>query len=293
MAGISNQNSRYNGMHSPFSVDEPNRVAVTNAQGYVVASSVTYQELLTIVSGGGSLMGADNGLTVSGSIVKLGGLLITPTVIDFGSTTFSFANVPTGDASLDDLITIDGSGVIRKIDSSSLSVYALDANAIHKTGNEAGLTGKKTWTEGIYSAEVDKWGLYTYDNAGNGSIIRPWLIQSVAGANNVSLLGDNIRFIKGAVVRTIKPSPSATGTFTAYLPEASGTLALTSDLLTYTPNTRTLNINGNSYDLSANREWRVAQGDTGALSYGGISVVFATTVNIGACKGYELSFPTH
>ena len=41
------------------------------------------------------------------------------------------------------------------------------------------------------------------------------------------------------------------------LPNATGTLALTSDLSSYVPTSRTLTINGTSYDLSANRTWSV------------------------------------
>lgn len=48
-----------------------------------------------------------------------------------------------------------------------------------------------------------------------------------------------------------------TATRDHYLPDASGTLALTSDLGAYTPSSITLSINGTSYDLTANRSWTV------------------------------------
>jgi hypothetical protein len=54
----------------------------------------------------------------------------------------------------------------------------------------------------------------------------------------------------------------------------------------------TININGNNLSLSANQEWRVAQADTGALTYAGISVSSTTTVNIGACTGYVINNET-
>lgn len=59
------------------------------------------------------------------------------------------------------------------------------------------------------------------------------------------------------------------------------------------PTTRLLNINGNSYDLSANREWRTALADTGALTYAGISVASGTQVNIGAVTGYIVNNETN
>jgi hypothetical protein len=40
-------------------------------------------------------------------------------------------------------------------------------------------------------------------------------------------------------------------------PNATGTIALTSDLTAYVPSSRTLTINGTTYDLSANRAWTI------------------------------------
>jgi hypothetical protein len=47
-------------------------------------------------------------------------------------------------------------------------------------------------------------------------------------------------------------------------PNATGTLALTSDLTAYVPTSRTLTINGVTYDLSANRSWTIEAGGTSA-----------------------------
>lgn len=57
------------------------------------------------------------------------------------------------------------------------------------------------------------------------------------------------------------------------------------DSTLYTPTTRTININGVTQDLSANRQWRAGLSNTGALTYAGISVASTTTVNIGAVSG--------
>ncbi len=56
--------------------------------------------------------------------------------------------------------------------------------------------------------------------------------------------------------------------------------------------TTELNINGNSYNLSADREWRVAQADTGALTFAGFSSATGTTVTIGAVTGYVVDNET-
>lgn len=58
-------------------------------------------------------------------------------------------------------------------------------------------------------------------------------------------------------------SDATTRTYT--MPDANGTLALTSDipsLAGYVPTTRTLTINGTAYDLSADRSWTIAGGVT-------------------------------
>lgn len=51
------------------------------------------------------------------------------------------------------------------------------------------------------------------------------------------------------------------------------------------PDTRTININGVTQDLLADRQWRAGLSNTGALTYAGISVASGTTVNIGAVTG--------
>ena len=52
------------------------------------------------------------------------------------------------------------------------------------------------------------------------------------------------------------------GTYTYTLPSANGTLALVGDLSAYVPTSRTLTINGTTYDLSANRSWTIPAGVT-------------------------------
>ena len=66
------------------------------------------------------------------------------------------------------------------------------------------------------------------------------------------------------------------GTYTYTLPSATGTLALTSDLSSYVPTSRTLTINGVTYDLSANRSWTITSG---------VSSVFGRTGAVVAASG--------
>jgi hypothetical protein len=58
-------------------------------------------------------------------------------------------------------------------------------------------------------------------------------------------------------------------------PSATGTLALTSDLSTYVPTSRTLTINGTTYDLSADRSWSV-----GTVTSVGLTMPSAFTVSL-------------
>jgi hypothetical protein len=52
-------------------------------------------------------------------------------------------------------------------------------------------------------------------------------------------------------------STISNGTYTYTLPGATGTLALTSALSSYVPTSRTLTINGDAYDLTADRTWTI------------------------------------
>ena len=71
------------------------------------------------------------------------------------------------------------------------------------------------------------------------------------------------------------------GTYTYTLPSATGTLALVSDLSAYVPTSRTLSINGVTYDLSADRSWTIVAG---------VSSVFGRTGNVVAEEGdYSLN----
>lgn len=71
------------------------------------------------------------------------------------------------------------------------------------------------------------------------------------------------------------------GTYTYTLPSATGTIALVGDLSGYVPTSRTLSINGVTYDLSADRSWTITSG---------VSSVFGRTGNVVAEEGdYSLA----
>jgi hypothetical protein len=84
------------------------------------------------------------------------------------------------------------------------------------------------------------------------------------------------------------------GTFTYTLPSATGTLALTSDLTSYVPTTRTLTINGTTFDLSANRTWSVGTvTSVSALSIGSSGTDITSSVATGTTTPViSLNIPT-
>jgi hypothetical protein len=81
-----------------------------------------------------------------------------------------------------------------------------------------------------------------------------------AGYTSVNAYGTNgIGFFFGGFTKGIILKNNLLTTYREYsLPDASGTLALASDLSSYVPTSRTLTINGTAFDLSANRSWTIA-----------------------------------
>lgn len=64
-------------------------------------------------------------------------------------------------------------------------------------------------------------------------------------------------------------------------PNAAGTIALTSNLSAYVPTTRTLTINGTSYDLSSDRSWTISAGVTGSGTNNRLAKFTSTGSTIG------------
>ena len=64
------------------------------------------------------------------------------------------------------------------------------------------------------------------------------------------------------------------------LPDASGTIALTSNLSSYVPTSRTLTINGTTYDLSADRSWSITAGVSSVTASSPLASSGGSTPNI-------------
>jgi predicted heme/steroid binding protein len=82
------------------------------------------------------------------------------------------------------------------------------------------------------------------------------------------------------------------------LPNASGTIALTSDLSSYVPTTRTLTINGTAYDLSADRSWTIASSGGTVTSVAALTIgttgtdITSTVANSTTTPVITLNIPT-
>lgn len=100
-------------------------------------------------------------------------------------------------------------------------------------------------------------------------------VQEVSGEINTKPLSD----FEKTVNKQNSLTTDGTGTKYPTVDAVNSSLSGKADAST------TLDINGVSQNLSANRSWRTAQGDTGVLTYAGSTTNSATTINIGAVVG--------
>jgi hypothetical protein len=123
-----------------------------------------------------------------------------------------------------------------------------------------------------------------------------YIKHSISGSSSgyttlgASASGLNINLASGTSNNSLNfASTSASNTYT--FPNATGTVALTTDLSSYVPTSRTLTINGTTYDLSADRSWTVSGSqwttsgsniyyNTGNVGIGSSSPSFAAGVGL-------------
>ena len=120
------------------------------------------------------------------------------------------------------------------------------------------ITGDKYFT-GFTSFNVNQvlfGGGIALNNTTSGGAVSG---HTVLGANADGLQVN----LSGGAYNNLKFANTSTGRNYTF-PDASGTLALSSDLSSYVPTSRTLTINGTTYDLSANRSWTIAAGISGS-----------------------------
>jgi hypothetical protein len=123
----------------------------------------------------------------------------------------------------------------------ALGYTPADDSLVVKLAGTQTITGAKTFTN------QPKFDL--------GLAIKEGTSASITG---YTCLGANVnQLIVGIVGATHNLTfPTGAG-YTYTFPSATGTLALSSDFSSYVPTSRTLTINGTTYDLSANRSWTI------------------------------------
>jgi hypothetical protein len=130
---------------------------------------------------------------------------------------------------------------------------ANDASVVHLAGSET-ITGNKYYTARQYFEDYP-----IYSESGISLDNR---LSGTNSSNSTTLCGDvnglQINLDGGGYNHLAFASTTVGNTYT--FPNATGTIALTSDLSSYVPTSRTLTINGTTYDLSANRSWTITSG---------------------------------
>ena len=131
--------------------------------------------------------------------------------------------------------------------------YSANTTNFVTIGTTQTITGTKTFNEAIRNES----GLLLKNGVLSGLVG----YTSLAGITN----GLNVQLSGSSNAQSLIFQSAASYSYT--FPASSGTLALASDLSSYVPTSRTLTINGETYDLSANRSWTIT-GITGSGTSG-------------------------
>jgi hypothetical protein len=177
-------------------------------------------------------------------------------------------------------LTTTGSSGAATLIGSTLNIpnYAPDLSGYVTIGTTQTITGTKTFS----GASRQESGLLLK----NGVLSGLSGYTSLAGASN----GLNIQLSGSSSQQTLVFQSASAYTYT--LPAATGTIALTSDLSSYVPTSRTLNINGTSFDLTANRTWTINVGVTSVtgtspiVSSGGATPAISITQASSTTSGF-------
>jgi hypothetical protein len=140
---------------------------------------------------------------------------------------------------------------------------------------------------GAYDAYVNKLWLYDAVNDNYGSVHftdTDFHIEDADGHKMLVIEDGFMQIHKTDTIQSNLFTSGLTATRDHYLPDASGTIALTSDLAGYVPTSRTLTINGVTQDLSADRTFTISTGitiGTTAITSGTVGrVLFEGTGNV-------------
>jgi len=155
-------------------------------------------------------------------------------------------------------LTTTGTSGAATLVGATLNIPDYSANTTNfvTIGTTQTITGTKTFNEAIRNES----GLLLKNGVLSGLVG----YTSLAGITN----GISVQLSGSSNAQSLIFQSAASYSYT--FPASSGTLALTSDLSSYVPTSRTLTINGETYDLSANRSWTIT-GITGSGAAGRVA----------------------
>ncbi len=225
--------------------------------------------------------------TFSNGLTSLNNLTDQSQYLTTGTSGTNFAIVSSGDTHTFNLPVASASNT-GKLSSTDWSTFNNKQNALTLT--TTGSSGAATLVGSTlnipdYSVNTTNFvtigtvqtitGTKTFDNAirnESGLLLKNGVISGLSGYTS---LGGNIS--NGLVVQLSGSTNQQNllfqtgGAFSYTFPASTGTLALTSDLSSYVPTSRTLTINGETYDLSANRSWTISTGISGSGADGRVA----------------------
>jgi hypothetical protein len=175
----------------------------------------------------------------------------------FGNDAFSLASSPDYDNTL---LLISNKSAVTKTALININSLTIDRTFTlpNLSGTLALLEGSQTFsgskTFSVTTIQdagiVLKDGVYPSPSTGYVGFASNGVGITIVRRSGVTSYNNNLQF------------PLASNDYN--FPNATGTIALTSDLTAYVPTSRTLTINGVTYDLSANRSWTIEAGGTSA-----------------------------
>lgn len=159
------------------------------------------------------------------------------------------------------------------------SAFAYDGSKLVLTSKDLASSAARVATGYFTNLNVASSGALTFVTAGSKYIS---ISQATMSFNDTGA---------GAAIRLVGATMGG-GNQTITLPDATGTVALTSDLTGYVPTSRTLTINGSTQDLSANRTYTITTtGTSNRISVSG-GAGLTPTIDIDAAYVGQASITT-
>ena len=186
-------------------------------------------------------------------------------------------------------LDVNGGVIIKNTSGTAAQLILINSNPA--TGGNNGFV--QLSAGGNTSTAFGQWQTYYGMSVAAGALrLQPAGGQVLIGTTTTSAFTTDINGTLRVSGQLTLGSTISNNTYVYTMPGASGTLALVSDIPSlsgYVPTSRTLTINGVSYDLSADRSWTIAAGVSAVQAGSGISVSTSsgvvTVVNTGLLSG--------